>query len=72
MLKNKLNYLFLFFLYYLNNDKILIKYKNIFIQYYNFIFYLNYFIIPKFFFLNKNNKIKYNKMTRVINKKYIK
>ena len=26
MLKNKLNYLFLFFLYYLNNDKILIKY----------------------------------------------
>ena len=23
MLKNKLNYLFLFFLYYLNNDKIL-------------------------------------------------
>ena len=27
MLKNKLNYLFLFFLYYLNNDKILIKYR---------------------------------------------
>ena len=26
MLKNKLNYLFLFFLHYLNNDKILNKY----------------------------------------------
>ena len=37
MLRNKLNYLFLFFLYYLNNDKILIKYiliiKNININY---------------------------------------
>ena len=30
MLKNKLNYLFLFFLYYLNNDKILIKLNFIF------------------------------------------
>ena len=27
MLKNKLNYLFLFFLHYLNNDKILNKYN---------------------------------------------
>ena len=30
MLKNKLNYLFLFFLHYLNNDKILNKFKNYF------------------------------------------
>ena len=40
MLKNKLNYLFLFFLHYLNNDKILNKYKfkinffRFFIKYY--------------------------------------
>ena len=34
MLRNKLNYLFLFFLYYLNNDKILIKYINILNFYY--------------------------------------
>ena len=39
MLKNKLNYLFLFFLYYLNNDKILIKYK----------------ILLKFFFITFTN-----------------
>ena len=47
MLKNKLNYLFLFFLYYLNNDKILIKYIIIFFHLYNiynsinYIFYIN-------------------------------
>ena len=46
MLKNKFNYLFLFFLYYLNNYKILIKYmkkNNIKIYFYiiKFIYLFN-------------------------------